>query len=55
VPALGAIVCGALVIIRVGTGDWRAPALAGAMLLGILAVYAVVQPRLGDGESSASS
>jgi hypothetical protein len=30
---------------RVATGDWRAPALAGAVLVAIAALYAVVRPR----------
>ncbi len=29
VPALGALVCGSLLVNRLFTGDWRAPALAG--------------------------
>jgi amino acid transporter len=45
VPALGALVCLILVAVRVATGDWRAPALAGGLLLGILLVYALVRPK----------
>ncbi|HZH51326.1 MAG TPA: amino acid permease [Microvirga sp.] len=45
VPVLGVLVCAGLVIVRVGTGDWRAPALAGALLIGILAIYAVLRPK----------
>jgi len=43
VPALGAVVCLVLIVVRVGTGDWRAPALAGALLLGCLGVYALMR------------
>lgn len=39
VPALGALVCIGLIGVRVSTGDWRAPALAGAMLAGIVALH----------------
>jgi len=39
VPALGAIVCLALIVVRVSTGDWRAPAIAGGLLLGCFAIY----------------
>ncbi|WP_395815803.1 APC family permease [Devosia sp.] len=39
VPALGALVCIGLIAVRVSTGDWRAPALAGAMLAGIVALH----------------
>lgn len=45
VPALGALVCLALVVVRVSTGDWRAPALAGAMLAGIVGLHVVLRPR----------
>jgi amino acid transporter len=43
VPALGAIVCSALVLVRVSWGDWRAPALAGGLMLGILVLYGLVR------------
>jgi amino acid transporter len=43
VPALGAVVCLVLIVVRVGTGDWRAPALAGALLLGCLGIYALMR------------
>jgi basic amino acid/polyamine antiporter, APA family len=43
VPALGAVVCLVLIVVRVSTGDWRAPALAGALLLGCLGIYALMR------------
>ncbi|MBM3544039.1 MAG: amino acid permease [Alphaproteobacteria bacterium] len=43
VPALGAIVCLTLIAVRVGTGDWRAPAIAGVLLLGALAIYGLMR------------
>lgn len=43
VPALGAAVCLVLIVVRVSTGDWRAPALAGALLLGCLGIYALMR------------
>lgn len=45
VPVLGVFVCAGLVIVRVSTGDWRAPALAGTLLLGILMIYVVLRPK----------
>jgi hypothetical protein len=33
------------VIVRVVTGDWRAPALAGALLAGIFLLYALYRPK----------
>lgn len=46
-PILGALVCAGLVIVRVTTGDWRAPALAGALLAGIFVLYGLVRPKAG--------
>ena len=40
VPALGAAICLVLIVVRVASGDWRAPALAGILLLGIVVLYA---------------
>jgi APA family basic amino acid/polyamine antiporter len=45
VPALGTAVCVVLAIVRVSSGDWRAPALAGTLLIGIVAVYAMMRPK----------
>ncbi len=47
VPILGCVVCAGLVVVRVTTGDWRAPALAGAMLAGIFLLYALFRPKGG--------
>jgi basic amino acid/polyamine antiporter, APA family len=43
VPALGAFVCFVLIAVRTATGDYQAPVLAAAMLLGSLAVYALMR------------
>ncbi len=53
VPALGAIVCLTLIVVRVGTGDWRAPAIAGVLMLGALIIYALM--RLGTGAAAAAN
>lgn len=53
VPALGALVCLTLIVVRVSTGDWRAPAIAGALLLGTLAIYALM--RVSTGSAAAAS
>ncbi|WP_137181267.1 APC family permease [Roseomonas sp. AR75] len=45
VPAAGALVCAALLVNRVLAGDWRAPALAGALLLAILLAFALLRPQ----------
>ena len=45
VPALGAIVCVAMFGARVGAGDWRAPVIAGVLLLGVAALYFVLRHR----------
>jgi len=45
IPALGAFVCLALILVRVTTGDWQASAIAGGLLLGCLAIYVLVRPK----------
>jgi APA family basic amino acid/polyamine antiporter len=45
VPAAGTVICLLLVGLRVSSSDWRAPALAGALLVGILALHALVRSR----------
>jgi len=47
VPALGAIVCVGLIVVRISTGDWRAPAIAGALLLGCFVIYVLMRARSG--------
>jgi amino acid transporter len=44
VPALGALVCVALIAVRAAGGDWIAPAIAGGMLAAITALYLVLRP-----------
>ena len=39
IPALGTLVCLSLIVVRVSSGDWRAPAIAGALLLGCFVIY----------------
>jgi basic amino acid/polyamine antiporter, APA family len=53
VPAAGARVCVILVVVRTSTGDWRAPALAGGLLLGIVAIYAIMRPNAVEPEGDA--
>jgi len=43
IPALGALVCLILIVVRVATGDWQAPLLAGALLLGAFAIHVLMQ------------
>jgi amino acid transporter len=52
VPALGALVCLALVAVRVGTGDWRAPAIAGVLLLAAVLIYAALRPKVAPAAPS---
>jgi basic amino acid/polyamine antiporter, APA family len=52
VPALGALVCLVLVLVRVGTGDWKAPAIAGVLLLASALIYAVVRPKVAPAAPS---
>src|SRR5262245_29620199 len=46
VPAAGAIVCLVLIVVRVATGDWRAPALFGVLLPRSLVFFAVLWRRV---------
>ncbi|HEU4476302.1 MAG TPA: amino acid transporter, partial [Methyloceanibacter sp.] len=43
VPALGALVCGLLILVRTATGDVQAPLLAGVLLAGSFAVYLLMR------------
>jgi amino acid transporter len=42
-PAAGALVCAGLLVVRLSSSDWHAPALAAAILLVCLAIFAVLQ------------
>lgn len=55
VPALGAVVCAALLVNRFATGDWQAPMIAGAILAGILGLYALMRPRHVEEEDMAAA
>ena len=44
VPAAGTIICLLLVGLRTFNSNWHAPALAGGLLVGILALYALIRP-----------
>lgn len=52
VPALGVFVCLALIVVRVTTGDWRASAIAGGLLLGCLAIYAMMRPKAAQEQAA---
>ena len=45
VPALGSLVCLALLVNRVATGDWRALDSAWAVLAAIAALHMAAPPR----------
>jgi amino acid transporter len=45
IPALGAVVCFALFVVRVSSGDWRAPAIAAVLLLGAGVIYVLIRPE----------
>lgn len=45
VPALGAVVCLVLLVNRAVADDWRAPALAAAVLAAIVLLHAALRPR----------
>ncbi|MGD9501575.1 MAG: APC family permease, partial [Methyloceanibacter sp.] len=45
IPALGASTCLILIVVRVATGDWRAPALAGALLFGAFVLHVLMRRK----------
>jgi hypothetical protein len=45
IPALGALTCLIFIVVRVATGDWQAPALAGVLLIGAFALYVLMQRK----------
>jgi amino acid transporter len=45
VPALGCLLCIVLIVVRVASGDIKAPLIAAVLLIGILAAYLVASPR----------
>ena len=47
-PLLGFIVCAILLLTRLASSDWAAPAIAGAMILGSVLLYAVLRPKVTE-------
>lgn len=47
-PLLGAGVCFGLLVTRLFSSDWVAPALAGGLIAGILVIYAIYRPEAQD-------
>ncbi|MGD8422187.1 MAG: hypothetical protein PVG31_00765, partial [Methyloceanibacter sp.] len=43
IPALGFLVCMGLIVVRVLAGDWRAPAIAGGLLLACFLIYLLMR------------
>ena len=50
VPAIGAFVSLVMFLARVGTGDWRAPTIAGVLLLGVAVLHIWLRPQGGSGK-----
>ena len=46
VPLAGLIVCAGLILVRLSSSDWAAPALALGLLAAILVLYAVLRPKV---------
>jgi basic amino acid/polyamine antiporter, APA family len=44
-PLIGGVICAVLLVTRLLSSDWVAPALAGSLILGILVIYAVHRPE----------
>ncbi|MDJ0512047.1 MAG: APC family permease [Methyloceanibacter sp.] len=43
IPALGFLVCLGLIVVRVAAGDWRAPAIAGGLLVACFLLYLLMR------------
>jgi amino acid transporter len=50
VPALGALVCLTLLVLRISSGDVRSTVIAGTLLLGAAALYVAIRPHIGTSE-----
>jgi amino acid transporter len=46
VPIAGAVVCAGMLLVRVSTGDWRAPATAAGIVIVALVLYAWIRVRM---------
>lgn len=46
VPLLGILSCGGLLVVRVTTGDWQAPAIAGGMVVLALVLYVLTRAKV---------
>ena len=55
VPALGAVVCVSLLINRLLSDDWRAPAIAGGIIVCIVGLYALTGPKHVSEENPAAA
>jgi APA family basic amino acid/polyamine antiporter len=45
IPALGCILCVVLIVVRVASGDIKAPLIAGILVAGILVIYRMILPK----------
>lgn len=45
VPALGCVLCVVLIVVRIASGDIRAPLIAGGLIAGILVIYRFISPQ----------
>ncbi len=51
VPLLGMLSCGALLVVRVTTGAWQAPAIAGGMIVLALVLYGFTRVKAAKAEA----
>ncbi len=51
VPIGGALVCSLLIVARLLSDDWHAPAIAGGLLAAIAVIYAVLRPKAIEAEA----
>ena len=53
VPVAGVLICTVLILARLASDDWHAPAIAASMLAGIAGIYAVLRPKAIDVDEAA--
>ena len=51
-PVGGAAICAVLIVSRLASDDWHAPAIAGALLAAIAVIYVVLRPKAIETDES---
>jgi APA family basic amino acid/polyamine antiporter len=52
VPIGGALICAVLIVARLASDDWHAPAIAGSLLAAIALIYVLLKPKAIDADAA---